>query len=293
MDIQVQFEGKIPQTIQSDPTRLRQILMNLVGNAVKFTHEGSVKIIARLRGDSAHPQLQIDVVDTGIGLTEAHAANLFRPFSQGDGTMSRNFGGTGLGLIISKRLAELMGGGIFVRSEPGVGSTFSFTVATGSLEGVEMTDQPLVLQDTGGLGEKSAGADAPRIDGMRILPAEDGQDNQRLIGHILRSRGAEVTIVENGRLACEAAMLAGEGGKPFDVILMDMQMPEMDGYAATSKLRQKKYSGVVIALTAHAMESDREKCLAAGCDNYASKPVDRVGLIRMLRDYFNKSRVAA
>jgi signal transduction histidine kinase/ActR/RegA family two-component response regulator len=296
LDIHVEFDGKIPQTIHSDPTRLRQVLVNLVGNAIKFTNEGSVRIVTRLVGapDGADSQLEIDVVDTGIGLTDAQSANLFRPFTQGDTSTARRFGGTGLGLIISKRLAEMMGGDILVSSKPGMGSTFSLTIATGPLQGVTMTDQPLVLDDAEMPTEKNAAPAAPvRIDGMRVLLAEDGIDNQRLIAHVLKSRGAEVTIVENGRLAYEAAIKMSAEGKPFDVILMDIQMPEMDGYAATSKLRQKNYHGIIIALTAHAMDTDRQKCIAAGCDNYASKPVDRATLIKMLAQYFEQTRRAA
>jgi signal transduction histidine kinase/ActR/RegA family two-component response regulator len=295
LDVKIEFDGDIPRTIQSDPTRLRQILMNLVGNAIKFTEQGKVRIVARLVGKPNDPDalLQIDVVDTGIGITGDQAANLFKPFAQADTSMVRKFGGTGLGLIISKRLAEMLGGGIAVKSEPGKGSTFTVTVATGSLQGVEMTNEPLMLRESDIPAEKAAVAQNLRLDGMRVLLAEDGLDNQRLIGHILRGRGADVTIVENGKLAYDAAMLASAERRPFDVILMDMQMPEMDGYAATSKLRLMKYQGIVIALTAHAMDSDRHKCLSAGCNNYATKPIDKHHLIEMLSEYLTQIRTAA
>ena len=295
LPLRVEFDGPVPETIQTDPLRLRQILLNLVGNAVKFTLQGEVRIVARLVGTptDANPQLAIDVVDTGVGLTDAQTANLFHPFSQADSSTARKFGGTGLGLTISKRLSEMLGGGISVRSRHGEGSMFTVTVETGSLKGVAMTNQPLAAEELLEAGQKSSNQPQVRLDGMRILLAEDGIDNQRLIGHILRTRGAEVTIAENGRLAYDAAMRALGEKRPFDVILMDMQMPEMDGYAATSKLRQMQYEGIVIALTAHAMESDRTKCLAAGCDNYASKPIDRNLLIGLLADYFKNSRAAA
>jgi len=293
--LHVEFDGKIPQTIQGDPTRLRQVLINLVGNAIKFTSEGAVRMVVRLNGspEDEHPKLQIDIMDTGIGLTEAQITNLFRPFSQADPSTARKFGGSGLGLTISKRLAEMMGGDISVYSRHGEGSTFTVTVDTGSIKGSAMTDQPLAIGQLEDSVEQLGNQQKVRLDGMRILLAEDGVDNQRLIGHILRSRGAAVTLAENGRLAYDAAMLAAGEKNPFDVILMDMQMPEMDGYAATSKLRQKQYDGIVIALTAHAMDSDREKCLGCGCDNYASKPIDRNLLVNMLAEYFHKIRSKA
>jgi signal transduction histidine kinase/ActR/RegA family two-component response regulator len=295
LGLHVEFDGKIPLTIQSDPTRLRQILVNLVGNAIKFTDEGAVRIVTRLADgrEGEDSQLQIDVKDTGIGMTDSQKTNLFRAFAQGDTSTARRFGGTGLGLIISKRLAEMMGGGIEVQSKQGEGSIFSVTIATGSLAGVEMTDQPLVLDEAERSLENTPAPRPVRIDGMRILLAEDGLDNQRLIAHVLRSRGADVTIVDNGRLAYEAAIKSNAENNPFDVILMDIQMPEMDGYMATSKLRQKNYRGIIVALTAHAMDTDRQKCIAAGCDNYASKPVDRAMLIQMLAEYFERTRRAA
>lgn len=214
--------------------------------------------------DSDNPKIQIDVVDTGIGLTEQQMSRLFQAFVQADTSTTRKFGGTGLGLTISKRLAEMLGGTIAVESRLGQGSTFTVTVATGPLTGVTMVDQTSESEVPAEKFVKSADGDV-RLD-CRILLAEDGPDNQRLIAFIMRKAGAHITVVENGQLAVDAALQARDGKKPFDLILMDMQMPVLDGYGATRKLRQAGYTGAIIALTAHAMSGDRKKCIDAGCD---------------------------
>ena len=269
----LEFEGAVPQSIETDPTRLRQILLNLVGNAIKFTEIGSVRLAVRR---TAEQRLQFDVSDTGIGMSSEQISRLFQPFSQGDSSTSRRFGGTGLGLMISKRLAEMLGGDVTVKSQMGAGSTFQVTIATGSLAGVALVKSGPVRA----LRASPAPDPAPppqRLTG-RILLAEDGPDNQRLIAFILRKGGAEVETASNGRIAVEKALAAEHAGRPFDLVLMDMQMPELSGYEATRALRQLGFTRPIIALTAHAMASDREKCLAAGCDDYASKPIDRAAL---------------
>jgi PAS domain S-box-containing protein len=304
LSLEVEYAGPIPETIQGDPVRLRQILINLLGNAVKFTEEGRVRLVVRLLEAPTERQtprdgpdvavMQFDIVDSGIGMTPEQVGKLFQAFSQADASTTRKFGGTGLGLTISRRLAELLGGGITVESKPGVGSTFRVIIAAGPLEGVRMIDvagetAPATSQgaDGGRAGEESAQS-ASRSSGQlvaRILLAEDGIDNQRLISFVLRKAGAVVTMVVNGQLAADEALAAREAGAPFDVILMDMQMPVLDGYEATRLLRKKGYSGPIIALTAHAMAGDREKCLQAGCDDYARKPIERKGLIATIRKY--------
>ena len=276
----IEYIGPIPETIRSDPTRLRQILINLIGNAVKFTEVGSVRLVTRWVNDDEEPHLQFDVMDTGRGMTKEQTAKLFQPFMQADASTTRQFGGTGLGLTISKRFAELLGGDITVpATELGVGTTFRATVAIGSLDGVKMLDDPMAATVVADTASTIAGATPTNLQGLRILLAEDGPDNQQLIGFVLRKAGAEVTVEENGKLALDAALAALDEGSPFDVILMDMQMPVMDGYQAAAQLRRKGYTGPIIALTAHAMSGDKQKCLDAGCDDYATKPINRTKLI--------------
>ncbi len=282
LPLTLEYIGRFPETIHSDPVRLRQVLINLIGNAIKFTETGEVRVVARLVQRLGKPALlQVDVVDTGIGLTPEQLSRLFQPFSQADSSTTRKFGGTGLGLTISKRLAEMLGGGITLSSTPGKGSTFSVTVEAGDLEGVRLLESPL----EGALRTSTVAANntalALRLD-ARILLAEDGPDNQRLIAFVLKNAGAEVTVVENGQIACDEALAAREAGHPFDIILMDMQMPVMDGYEATRKLRVAGYAEPIIAMTAHAMEGDSAKCRAAGCDAYLTKPIDRARFLHAL-----------
>ncbi len=302
LSFNIEYIGSIPETIQTDGTRLRQILINLVGNAIKFTELGSVRLVTRLmetRNDDhdGSPQqrcLQFDVLDTGKGMTAHQAARLFQPFMQGDSSTTRKFGGTGLGLTISKRFAELLGGDVVLTStERDAGSTFRVTVATGSLDGVRMLEDPMSatsVPDAVAIGGNITASD---LIGLRILLAEDGPDNQRLLTFVLKKAGAEVAVEENGALAVDAALAARIEGNPFDVVLMDMQMPVMDGYAATERLRREGYKGPIIALTAHAMASDRQKCVLAGCDDYASKPVDRKSLIETIQRHRQPAEPAA
>jgi len=291
LDLRIAYEGGIPETIRSDPTRLRQILINLASNAVKFTEVGRVDLVARLASlPDGTPALEFDVVDTGVGMTDEQASRLFKPFVQADASTTRRFGGTGLGLAICKRLAEALGGDVqLVETKPGAGSRFRLTVATGPLDGVRILEHPAAACCTTPEGPVEAVPEGGRL-GYRILLAEDGPDNRRLITYVLKKAGAEVTVVENGRLAVEAALEAlddperkGTPCPPFDVILMDMQMPVMDGYEATATLRKRGYIHPIVGLTAHAMANDRQKCLDAGCDDYVSKPIDRGELIETIR----------
>jgi PAS domain S-box-containing protein len=286
LDLSVEYPGPIPQTIITDATRLRQILVNLVGNAIKFTERGSVRVIVTLQGDETTPRLELAVHDTGIGIAPQDVPHLFEPFTQADTSATRRFGGTGLGLSISQRLAQLLGGDIAVESTVGQGSVFRVTVATGSLEGI-----PLVTPEGAAASvptTPSAPADAAPLT-ARILLAEDGPDNQRLIARLLERAGAQVVVVDDGAQAVAAAGAAFEAGEPFDVILMDMQMPVCDGYKATTQLREVGYNRPIIALTAHAMDGDREKCLWAGCDDFATKPVQRQALIEMLQRWAGRT----
>ena len=286
LKFEVESIGAIPEIIHSDSTRLRQILINLIGNAIKFTENGSVRLIVSLVDDNGVSRLQFDVVDTGLGMTREQADSLFNPFTQADASTTRKFGGTGLGLTISKRFAELLGGDIVVaETKPGVGTRFRATINTGPLDGVEMIKESLsaaiVAHQSARLDPVTESVD---LTGYRILLVEDGPDNQRLISHLLIKAGAEVRISENGKLAVDTVLKACQAKQPFNVILMDMQMPIMDGYEAASLLRQKGYSGRIIALTAHAMAGDRQKCLNSGCDDYAVKPINRDELLKTIQE---------
>jgi CheY-like chemotaxis protein len=237
--------------------------------------------------------IQFDVQDTGIGMSVEEMDTLFCPFTQADTSHTRRFGGTGLGLVISRRLAELLGGTVgVVDSRPGVGTTLRLRVATGPLDGVR-TIKDLSSQMLSTADQRTGRSALPGALNCRILLAEDAPDNQRLVSHILGKAGAEVTIVENGKLAVDRALSAEAEGSPFDVILMDMQMPVMDGYEAAGLLRQKGYRGAIVALTAHAMLGDREKCLRAGCDDFTAKPVNRTKLIEVIRAHTTPQPLAA
>jgi PAS domain S-box-containing protein len=279
--LEVSFEGAIPRRIMTDPLRLRQIIVNLLGNAIKFTAEGSIRVRVRCEGTGASNVLRIDVTDSGIGMTPKQISRLFQPFTQADESTTRRFGGTGLGLTISRRLAHLLGGDIAIESAPGAGSTFTVWIDGGSCVGVEilqdLTEEKLPI---GGDADESG---ALLIRG-RILLAEDGRDNQRLISTHLRTAGAEVEIAENGREAIDMARL-----RPFDLILMDMQMPELDGYDATAELRGLGFTLPIVALTANAMSEDRAKCIASGCTDYLTKPIERATLLKTVTLHLGQS----
>ncbi len=294
LPLEFQIEGPIPETIQTDPTRLRQILINTIGNAIKFTETGSVKVVTRLLNESGQaPQLQFEVIDTGIGIPTECLETLFNPFTQADGSMTRKFEGTGLGLTISKRLAELLGGSISVSSTHGEGSTFTIRVGTGPLNNVPLVEQvatslkPIAKEKEAVSPETLPGTP---LKGYRILLTEDGLYNQRLITFLLKKAGADVSLAENGQISIDQATAAESQGQPFDLILMDMQMPVLDGYNATRQLRDAGFQVPIIALTAHAMNGDRQKCLDAGCDEYLTKPIDRKKLIEVILMSLNETQ---
>jgi PAS domain S-box-containing protein len=270
----IRFIGKIPRIIQTDSLKFRQILVNLVGNAIKFTEKGSVEIVVRYESMPGKNVLHIDVRDTGIGLTSEELGRLFQAFTQADKSTTRRFGGTGLGLTISRSLARLLGGDVQASSDPGIGSTFSVSIDCGPestsdmLEGLSESGLPKSLLPTAYSNITLQG---------RILLAEDGRDNQRLLTTHLRDAGMDVTLAENGRIAVDMAI-----SQPFDLILMDMQMPEMDGYCATAELRRRGFTLPIVALTANAMSEDRSKCLKSGCSDYLSKPCDQETLLRTI-----------
>jgi len=257
----------VPDEIIADPTRLRQVVINLVSNAVKFTDHGKVGLeVAVDARDGDRLQLHFVVSDTGIGIPKDKQEIIFGAFSQADGSTVRRFGGTGLGLTISLRLVKLMGGQIWVESQPGQGSRFHFTAQARAASDAILVD---CAQGADLISSHSL-PDGQRK--LRILLAEDNAVNQTLAARLMEKRGHVVTVVNNGREA-----LAALEKKTFDLVLMDIQMPEMDGFEATAEIRNKE-TGTgkhlpIIAMTAHSMTGDRERCLAAGMDSYVSKPI--------------------
>ncbi|MGD9128002.1 MAG: ATP-binding protein [Planctomycetia bacterium] len=277
---------RLPKTVEVDSFRLRQILVNLIGNAIKFTQEGSIRIKVGLRKkskDASFDTLILHVEDTGIGIPADRLDSLFSPFSQAESSTDRKFGGTGLGLTISRMLARLMGGDLTVESVEGKGSTFTLNVDVNVPHGTRMLDK-LVLSR---IKTKALSSRMPTLH-SQILLAEDGVDNQRLISTLLKKTGAKVTIAENGQEAVEEAIRAVENHSPYDLILMDMQMPVLDGYGATKRLRNLGYDGPIIALTANAMSGDRKRCIEAGCDDYLRKPIESENLFAAIMRFSQK-----
>jgi PAS domain S-box-containing protein len=283
----VEFAGALPEHVEGDPTRVRQILINLVGNAIKFTEVGDVRLRIHLRDDPAPARLRFEVSDTGIGITPAERAKLFRPFGQADSSTTRRYGGTGLGLTISKRLTDLLDGSIEVESEPGHGTLFRVDLPAGNLDGVAR----VAAHQSLGPAEARDGDAEPRLQG-RVLLVEDGPDNQRLISLLLQRAGLEVVLAENGQQAIERVHAERVAGSQFALVLMDMQMPVMDGYTATKILRRQGFAAPIVALTAHAMDTERARCISAGCDDFATKPIDRARFYALLRRHLQAAKDA-
>jgi CheY-like chemotaxis protein len=262
----------VPEWVVGDAGRLRQVLLNLVGNAIKFTQEGHVTVhVDVVPGDAAQPVLRFAVQDSGIGIAPERLASVFDAFSQADTSITRRFGGTGLGLTISSRLVGLMGGHLQVTSQLGEGSRFWFEL-------------PLPTAQAPALDFTQALAELPR--GLRVLVAEDHPINQVVARKILEHLGQQVTLVANGELAV-AAFVAQPADQPFDLVFMDIQMPVLDGFAAARRLREHEAPlgrhTPILAMTAHAMEGYRERCLAGGMDGYVTKPVERKQLVQEMR----------
>ncbi|MGE5611818.1 MAG: CHASE4 domain-containing protein [Bacillota bacterium] len=287
------FEGPIPQTIQSDPTRIRQILVNLVGNAIKFTEKGGINLRVRLLSDpsSERARLYFEVQDTGIGIDPEQIDRLFQPFEQADASTTRRFGGTGLGLPICRRLARMLGGEIRATGALGQGSTFTLSIDAGPVADLQLQEVGDSLQPPNLSAQTLAPAakPAPAVAGTRVLLADDGEDNRQLIQYFLASAGYHVVLAENGQVALDKAVVAQQSDQPFAAILMDMQMPVMDGYTAAGKLRAAGFTCPIIALTAHSMFGDRTRCIQAGCSDFITKPIDFERLLSLLSQVVAKS----
>ena len=271
LELRVRAEGRLPRALATDATRLQQILVNLVGNALKFTDRGVVELV--LTADVAadgHAWLRYAVRDTGIGIPPEKLGLLFTPFGQVHGGEERLRGGTGLGLAISRRFARLLGGDIDVRSTVGTGSTFTLRLDLGGVAADDWTDAPARLPQA---RTAPAGAPQPTLRGRRVLVVDDSPDNRRILRFLLEERGADVETADDGAAALAAVAAAQGASRPFDLVVLDMQMPVMDGYEAARTLRARGDRTPLLALTAYAMAGDAAKCLAAGCDRYLPKPI--------------------
>lgn len=273
--LSVVYDGPVPTKIGSDPSRLRQILLNIVGNAIKFTDHGQVELRIKYLLNKAH--LEFKVTDSGIGMTPEQQKNIFQRFVQADNSMTRKYGGTGLGLVVSQKLARALGGDLIIKqSELNHGSTFVFTIHNNILS--EHEEVPVgSWQKKDGVSGIDLGKQPHRItdqkrplDSTQILLVDDSPDNRILVSHILKLAGANVVSAENGEEGVKAAMASN-----FDIVLMDLQMPVKDGFEATAELRNLSYKKPIIALTAHVMKGDRERCLRSGFDDHVGKPIDR------------------
>jgi CheY-like chemotaxis protein len=274
----------IPARIETDPTRLRQILTNVIGNAIKFTAKGEVDVqIAWGRESNSKGSLKFQVRDTGVGIDAEHEVRLFEPFMQADSSTTRKFGGTGLGLALSRRLARALGGEVWLESNQSQkGATFGISIAAKVVEGssfFEYSDH--FFEQPAPEVQK---VDESVLSGVDILVVDDASDNRLLISRFLSAVGANVDCASNGHEGVNRAL-----EKKYDVVLMDIQMPILDGYAATSQLRGQGYRRPIIALTAHALNEERQRSLSAGCDEHLTKPIDKSTLIEQVARIVGKT----
>ncbi|NNE01410.1 MAG: response regulator, partial [Pirellulaceae bacterium] len=282
--LETDFKTNLPKIFQNDPTRLRQIVTNLVGNAIKFTKEGFVRIVVEVQ-EGASPQIHLHVRDSGIGMTPEQQDKIFDSFVQADNTTTRRFGGTGLGLSISRRLAEAMGGTLTVKSEAGEGSTFTVSLPLTPQDLANVITPEEIRQQASQRAAAQQNGLIQRLPGKPVLVVDDGEANRRLIDLVLGRAGAIVTTAENGLEAIKAM-----SEQDFDLVFMDMQMPVLDGYSATKKIRSCGIKTPIVALTGNAMKGDREKCLSIGCDDFLSKPVNLDALLQCTAKYLGPAK---
>jgi PAS domain S-box-containing protein len=280
LNLSFEIEGLVPDVIETDETRLRQILINTIGNAIKFTAEGGVKLIARMIKQGERPLMELDIADTGIGMPESSLKNIFQPFTQADISVTREFGGTGLGLAICKQLSESLGGGIRVRSEAGKGTVFTVSIDPG----VPMRDANWITQaslDDGPVSATEVPKTNRRINGGHVLVVDDTKSNRDLARLMLDKIGMTSDEAENGKEALERL-----ASRTYDIVLMDVNMPVMDGLTATRYIREAGLKTPIVAVTAMAMDSERAKCLNIGCDSFLIKPIRRESLLDVLVEFF-------
>ncbi len=280
IDASLKIETDLPEIIQSDSSRLRQIITNLTGNAIKFTEQGGVTIGLRFIDDKKAPMIAFDVSDTGIGMTDKQQAAVFDPFVQADASITRRFGGTGLGLSISRKLARAMGGDITLKSEAGKGTTFTALIPTGTIDEVRILTADEVLEAIDSI--ESTELQSWEFPPSRILVVDDAAENRELLTLVLQDLGIDTETAENGAIGLEKAR---EGN--YDVILSDIQMPVMDGYEATSAMRKAGLTLPIVALTANAMQGFEERILSVGFSHYMTKPIDIDKLTQLLAKLLN------
>jgi PAS domain S-box-containing protein len=276
--------GMVPPTVQTDPARLRQVITNLVGNAIKFTEHGQVSIVQRMINDGNHTKLAISIVDSGVGIPADKVDSIFEAFVQAESSTTRRFGGTGLGLSISKKFAHALGGDILVKSEFGKGSSFTLTLDPGVVD-----PRSLVRGETLDLNVEAVVDNRThrwQFAGQRVLVVDDGQENRELVRLVLEEVGLKVDEAENGQVAVDKVQLHS-----YSIVLMDMQMPVLDGYEATKTLRKLGCQLPIVALTAHAMAGFEAKILAVGCSAYLTKPIDIDRLLQHLAKDLNAVQV--
>ncbi len=277
IDFKIIADKDVPAQIHSDPCRLHQCLVNLINNAIKFTNQGYVHTKISLCQDEGRDCIRFDVEDTGIGIAEDRQSAIFDSFTQADGSITRQYGGTGLGLAVTKQLTGLLNGKLHLRSELGQGAVFSLIIPTG----LDVTDQTALNREkTVDQGFAQCGTQESTSFSGRVLVVEDVEGNQMLIELMLSKWGIEVVVADDGYQALEKAL-----SQSFDLILMDIQMPRMNGLEATRRLRQQGCKVPIVALTANAMKGDDQECLDAGCDGYIAKPIDRREFPRLLAKY--------
>ncbi len=277
LDFSIKKDNEVPLLIRTDPSHLTQCLINLIGNSIKFTSSGHVFVNVSLEEVSGRPNIRFDVEDTGMGIPPEKQERVFELFTQADRDISRRFGGTGLGLAITKQLAELVGGGIVMTSEEGKGTVFSLIIpANVVVRNKSEQDGDTAWQES---VQEESHLNHVSFRGS-VLVAEDALTNQVLMKSLLSRMGLEVSLAEDGEEALEKA-----GNEKYDLIIMDMQMPKMDGYEVTRKLRSDGCSTPIVALTANAARGDDEKCINAGCTDYIAKPVYKKLLVEVLARY--------
>jgi CheY-like chemotaxis protein len=294
-EVELKFDPRLPlpALVETDEVKLRQILVNLVGNAIKFTPAGEVRLSVWCEPGDRGTALFLNVADTGIGMTAEQRSRVFEAFQQADSSTQYRFGGSGLGLSIARKLAELLGGDIEVESRPGAGTEFALRLDPGDLgqvRWVQSLDE--ALGQSGGDEGAGTGFGPSEVAG-RILLVDDRVELRMLLRRILTRIGIHIVEAENGHRAMEAVARARAAGAPFDAVLMDVAMPHLDGLDATRRMRALGESVPIIALTANAMAGDRERCLEAGCDDYLTKPFKAHDVIAAIERALQRSRRGA